>query len=187
MTLLTLGEVQQGLDAAWQHLEPVHRGFRLIPGGVSAVARAECERTLGVRFSGAFREAIESYDFGWLTIGPVAFCATGDYLRMLVRRNEGLPWWDEGQRPPDLISIAGSDPYDILLDVAQGSVRAFDGELGWRTSTLVARDFTTYLRGLGTAWLLARDAEDRRAFAGDLATEVGAEDHLYWRRLMRVR
>ena len=186
MTLMSMRQIQQGLDEKFLPLEPMVTGSRLIAGGVSETARAACERTLSTHFPPAFRDNIESFSFGDLAIGPVAFCGTGDYLKELIQLNTQVVWWwGEAQRPADLLLIALSDPYSILLDTARGSVRAFDTELGWRSSTLVASDFDTYLRGVGTAMLLRESVADRPAFAAELLTEVGGTDLRYWQSLVR--
>ena len=76
MSLLTIQQIQRGLDAEYLPMEPALRGYRLVAGGVSASARIECERGLGTTFPTAFRDAIEAFDFGWLTIGPVSCCGS---------------------------------------------------------------------------------------------------------------
>ena len=121
MSLMTVTDIRDGLEREFLPLEPMLSGFRLVSGGVSSPAVRECERQLGVTFPDDFRALIQTFDFGNLTIGPVAFCETGNYLERLIRWNTGERWWGDGARPESQV-IAISDPYTILLDAANDTI-----------------------------------------------------------------
>lgn len=179
MTLLSIKEIQQGLDREFAPLEPMIAGLRLVNGGVSNEAIVNCERELGVAFCDTFRSMIERYDFGRLTIGPIVFCNTGNYLGELVQLNAET-WWGKGPRPKGAIVVANSDPFIIILDMNIGTVHSMDAERGWSHSTLIAREFDLFFRGVGTTMLCRSEMSNRDAFARDIATAVGGTDIAFW-------
>ena len=121
-----------------------------------------------------FKEFSNRYDFGRLTLGLVHFSGNGHYLDDLVMRN-GHPG-----RPSELLLLAGSDPYLILLNLRGGGVLALDNELGWDAAIPVARTFELFMRGIGTM----AEARARRAappsLARTIAASVGVPDSPYW-------
>jgi hypothetical protein len=185
MTLLTISEIQQGLNRKFAPLEPLLTGFRLIPAGVPEMALVQYERELATPLPSAFRNAIQTFDFGRLTVGPVAFGSTGDYLKELRNLNTNVKWWGEGKRPANLLMVANSDPYAILLDLVTAGVRAMDAERGWKNATDVANGFLAYLRGLGTAMLRRESVADKLSFANELLADVGGADLAYWVNLLK--
>jgi hypothetical protein len=185
MTLLTISEIQQGMDGKFAPLEPSLTGFRLIPVGVPETALVQFEREVATPLPCAFREAIQAFDFGRLTIGPVVFGSTGDYLKKLRNLNTNVKWWGEGKRPANLLMVANSDPYAILLDLVTGGVRAMDAERGWKNATEVANGFMAYFRGLGTAMLRRESVGDNLSFANELLADVGGADLAYWANLVQ--
>jgi len=180
MGLLTLEEIRIGLDKEFLPLEPMLLGFRLIPSNLPNDAIVACENRLSVSFPPAFRASIASLDFGRLTIGPVVFCNTGNYLDELVTLNEQVHWWGSGSRPRELIMIANSDPYPILTNTETGEVLAMDPERGWHSATMIARDFECFLRGIGTVFLLRNSVLDKAIFAQAMCRDVDGQDVSYW-------
>lgn len=73
MTLLTIDGIEKGLDQEFLSLEPMLTGLRLIKRGVSEESLHHAENLFAVAFPDAFRKLIQTYDFGWLTIGPIVF------------------------------------------------------------------------------------------------------------------
>ena len=184
MTLLSISDIQQGLDRKFVPLEPLLTGLRLIPANVPQTALEESERQLATPFPAAFRDLIKAFDFGRLTIGPVAFGHTGDYLKELTHLNTQVRWWGEGQRPAHLLLVANSDPYAILLDTGTGGVRAMDPGRDRKTSTDIGNGFQTYIRALGTAILRRERVVDKLSFAKELLADVGGADLAYWTSLV---
>lgn len=183
--LLSLEEIKKGLDEKFLPLEPMLEGFRLVEDGLEESSLASCEARIGVKFPADFRAALLRYDFNNFTVGPVAFCATGNYLEELIVYNEGARWWGESSRPQDLIMIANSDPFAILLNVDTGEVLGMDPELGWGQSTKLAADFVKYLEGVGTAMLMHDTADDKDKLAQEIHEQTGSQDLKYWKSLVQ--
>ena len=180
MTLLSIQQIQRGLDDKFGPLEPMIRGFRLVNGGVTEDALALSESSLGVTLPQTFRELIKAFDFGRLTIGPVAFCNSGDYLSDVNKLNTSARWWGNGARPTNLLMVANSDPYAILIAIDTGAVWAMDSEQGFERAICVAESFETYLRAMGTIMLRRNDAADRNFLAREASKDAGDVGVGYW-------
>lgn len=180
MKLLSFEEIQKGLDNEFIPLEPMLKGYRLNKGGLDENVLSKCESTLSLGFPPDFRRLISIYDFGNLTIGPVAFCATGDYSSELIEYNEHVVWWGESQRPSNLIMIANSDPFAILLDVNTGDILAMDLELGWQNSVKISENFENFVKGIGTVILLRNAADDKEKLARLVHDVTGSQNINFW-------
>jgi hypothetical protein len=161
--------------ANWSHEK---FGFRLLPGSLSELQRDELASHLAVHFPAAFRNVLTTFDLGHFTIGPIAFCNTGDYTSWLRTCNssksaEGSQWWGSGYRPSDLLLIANSDPFAVLLDCASGEISVFHHDECCRKRTRVARSFEFLMRGLGTVWLLRSERRERSLLAQEVAQDAG--------------
>jgi hypothetical protein len=185
MTLLSMQEIKQGLDKEFLPLEPMLTGLRLIEGGFSDGALYEFERSMNLLLPVAFREIVKEYDFGKLTIGPVVFCNMGDYLAELTKLNSKVAWWGSGIRPANLLMVANSDPFAILLNLENGEVLVMDVEQGWQASSTVAHSFDLFLKGVGTTMLRRNQSTDRVALGLDVASDVGSSDQAYWLQLAK--
>ena len=180
MTLKTIQEIQQDLDKTFQPLEVRGlTGLRLIDGGLPEGTIDHFEERLGAPLPSDFRRFLEAYDFGRLTLGLVAFCGNGHYLSHLDVLNS------RRGRPSELLVIANSDPYLILLNLKDGSVLALDNELSWEAAMPAALTFELFMRGLGTM----AEARARRAapasLAKEIAADVGVPESPYWLTLVR--
>ncbi len=178
--LLTIEEVQRGLDAEFRPLEPSVTGLRLIAKDASPAAVSQVQSRLKVQFPEAFMRIISRFDLGDLAIGPVNFCGSGDYLAELLQCNEEVKWWGPGVRPLDRLMVANSDPYAFLLNVANGRISAFDREQSWSQAIDVAEDFENFIRGVGTAMLLRAQEPDKEALGRAVARDVGAATAEFW-------
>ncbi|WP_371764996.1 SMI1/KNR4 family protein [Massilia sp.] len=183
MKLLSVEEIKAELDREFTPLEPMLTGFRLIEKNTPDSAIKSAEKLISTNFPYGFRELIAKFDFGNLTIGPVVFCSSGDYLAELVELNLNVMWWGGGQRPENIIMIGNSDPFAILLNTNSGSVYAFDSENGWEKSKKISDDFFGFFSALGTVVLTRNQTLDRRKLAEEILEEVGAEDFEFWLRL----
>ena len=141
---------------------------------------ADCEDRLSVKFPANFRGIISSFDFGRLTIGPVVFCTTGDYLSELLELNLQVHWWGSGIRPSNLLMIANSDPCAILLDLGTCEVLSMDAEDGYQKSGKIARNFEKFLRGLGTIVLTRNHINDKRELAQSVFKDVEGQESEFW-------
>lgn len=180
MTLLTIDEIQVGLDREFLPLEPMLCGFRLVQKSVPNQLVEDVENKLLVSLPKEFRDLILAFDFGQLTIGPVAFCATGDYFSELFQLNTQVNWWRGEQRPEGLLMVANSDPFAILLDLKTGAVLAMDAEIGYEKSVRIARNFRDFLLGIGTLMLMRNVSNDRQDLARTVSSDVGSVDLEFW-------
>lgn len=139
--LLSVEEIKAELDREYALLEPMLTGFRLIEKNTPDSAIKSAEKLISTNFPDGFRELIAKFDFGNLTIGPVVFCSSRDYLAELVELNLNVMWWGAGQRPENIMMIGNSDPFAILLNTDSGSVYAFDSETSWKKSKKISDDF----------------------------------------------
>lgn len=180
MKLLSFDEIQYGLDKEFLPLEPVLEGFRLKSPGLGVEELTKCEFLLRVVFPADFRMLISVYDFGNLTIGPIAFCASGDYSNELFEYNEKVSWWGDGPRPVNLIMVANSDPYAIVLNVESGEVLAIDPDLGLEKASMIAESFESFVRGVGSVFLLRNAVDDKEILAKSIHDFVGSHDIDFW-------
>lgn len=177
MKLLDIDTIKKRLDDKFLAIEPLLSGMRLVESTRGDKPITFYERLLGLSFPVDFVELTRRFDFGYLTIGPIAFCNNGDYFDYLIKMNHrdsdaGNAWWDGDSRPTDTIMVAGSDPYSIIFDTRRGFVFAFvDGERFSDSSILVAGSFSSFIRGLGTA-ILERCANGNNI---ELAHEISNE------------
>jgi hypothetical protein len=178
--LHSLEKIQHALNEKFAPLEPMLTGFCLQSGGLNEERVTYVESALGVILPSAFRETIKSLNFDNLTIGPIAFCNSGDYAAQLVKLNTSIHWWGEGLRPAEWLMVANSDPYAILLRISTGAIWVMDPERGLGAAVCVAADFAAYLRGVGTVILDRNIVDDKAVLARDILSEVGGLDSDYW-------
>ena len=183
MTLLSTEEIKHGLDKEFLPLEPMLAGLRLIDGGLTDEALDTFERSMNLSLPTAFRKVVKDYDFGRLTIGPVVFCNTGDYLGELTKLNTKVVWWRTDSRPTNLLMVANSDPFPILLNLETGEVLAMDVERGWQASRTIARNFDLFVKGVGTTMLGRNQSAERAALGRSVASEVGSPEQPFWLQL----
>lgn len=185
--LLTETEIQKGLDSQFASLEPMLTGFRLKSPGVEADAISDLADDLQEDLSDDFVALISAYDFGRFTVGPVVFCNTGSYADELREYNlkPDPSWWGHGRRPPGRLMIANSDPYAFLLDCSSGAVLTFQHGAEVSTAFQVASDFRSFLRGVGTVFLLRQHDIEPQDLSEQVARDVGADERGYgfWREL----
>ena len=180
MKLLSISEIQSGLDKEFLPLEPMLRGLRIIEKVLSEQIIAKTETILKVHFPNEFRTLISSIDFGMLTIGPIVFCARGDYMQELIELNTSACWWHGNLKPAEFIMIGNSDPFAILLNVKTGCVLAMDSEIGFVSDRIIAENFHSFFCGIGTAMLLKNEIADSRNLAKSISECVKCEDIEFW-------
>ena len=180
--LLDVNEIVKQLDEQFLPLEPMLRGFRLTSTAIREEELARVSQELQVVIPDHFLSMLRQYDFGYFTLGPIAFCNSGDYLRWIVENNcksasNQYPWWDSGPRPIDRLLIANSDPYAILLNTSTGAVSAFiHGESFDHGEEIVAHDFVKFFRGIGTVFLQRNVNDDNSCLADNVSHSVGGKE-----------
>ena len=175
-----MSELQNKLNEKFLPLEPTLTGFRLIDGGISHYELEKLENEIGAVLPVKFKEIISNFNFSELTIGPIAFCSTGDYAKELYELNTKINWWRGSERPDNLLMIANSDPYAILIDTNTGKILAFDQEQGWRNAMDIAENFEKFVRGIGTAFFLRLGEQDKELITRQIMTDTGAQERKFW-------
>ena len=190
MFLLDIESIQRGLDERFLPLEPMLTGLRLAKSRPLAARKtaADCASSLNVKLPNDFAEITRRFEFGRLTIGPIKFCYTGDYLDWKIETNRDDPevrfsWWGGERRPEELLMIAGSDLFTFFLDTANESVSASEnGELVQGQGLLVATDFDRFVRGVGTVMLERNPHGENEGLADSIGEAVGAvRGSRFWR------
>lgn len=185
--LLEIESIQSRLDGQFIALEPMVMGLRLVPKHNQESDLSECERTLGVIFPPSFVALATHFDFGYLTIGPIAFCSRGDYFAWLIDTNKkgsqnDLAWWPGAHRPEGLVMIANSDPFAILLNTKSERVLAFShGTDSVSESFVIADRFDLFVRGVGSAMLERNPGGGNEDLARGIASSVGVDpNNRFW-------
>lgn len=185
--LLDVESIQMRLDEQFLPLEPMLTGMRLITKNNQKFGLAECEHRLGITFPSAFVALTTQFDFGQLTIGPVAFGNRGDYFAWLVDTNQNdlqndLAWWSGANRPEGLVMIANSDPFAIVLDTTSAKVLAFShGSDSANKNFTIAEGFDHFVRGVGTAMLERNPDGGNEDLARNIASSVGVDkNNRFW-------
>lgn len=192
MYLLDIETIRIRLDEQFKHLEPMLMGLRLVAKCDQRPGLEECETKLNLILPTEYSDLVTQFDFGHLTLGPVAFCNTGDYFAWLIRTNldakpNNLAWWSGTVRPRDWIMIANSDILAIVMNCSNGQVSAFThGSATPDGFFLIASRFDLFFRGIGTAMLERHSDEDNTRLAQSVAEAVGVNpDNEFWRFITR--
>jgi hypothetical protein len=185
MALLTIQQIQLGLDKKFRSLEPMLSGFRLEEGGSLESEVSQCETFFKTTFPNDFRNLIKQFDFGKFTVGPIVFCNNGEYLNEVITLNTSIVWWGVGPRPKNFLMIANSDPYSVLLALDTGAVWVMDKESDYEQATCVANSFELYLRGVGTVMLQRGEFSNKDQLAGMVLMSVGGLGLGYWEYLAK--
>jgi len=82
--LLTLDEIETGLEKEFAKLEPEISGYRLRKPGLSMSQLQDVETALETNLPDSFKRMVRAYDFGDLTVGGVFFGQTGNYGKFLL-------------------------------------------------------------------------------------------------------
>jgi hypothetical protein len=134
----------------------------------------ELEAVLKVALPKSFPDLLTRFRFGGLSIGGVFFGRFDRYDEYLVTMNaeSQFPWWGGGERPGDLVLIAGTDGYVVLLDVKTGRILAYDRNGNWTEAEEIASSFETFVRAAARVWF-EESIPDPMAFADLLSREAG--------------
>lgn len=185
MLLLGFDEIAKRLDEQFLPLEPDLNGFRLLHSRLKETDIRRIESILRVTLSNQSRELLLKYDLGNLTIGPISFCTTGDYVSWLIamnaeKRTSGITnkWWTGERRPDNQLLIALSDDYAVCLDTHTDHVKAFRSGSSPTSAVDVADSFPIFLQAIGTVFLIRNDQDihARNQLAVDVNKLAGGED-----------
>lgn len=186
--LLTLDEIETGLEKEFAKLEPEISGYRLRKPGLSMSQLQDVETALETNLPDSFKRMVRAYDFGDLTVGGVFFGQTGIYAKFLLEQNGGHrehPWWGAAARPERYLMIAGSDGYVILLHSDDGKISAYLRAGRWSENAVISADFEVFLRACGTVYLKRPQTRDRAEFVESIVRSAGgATESKFWTELI---
>jgi hypothetical protein len=185
MRLYSVDEIRVGLDEAFKPLEPDLVGYRFVEGGATPAAVAALEKALGLKLPDDLVHLICKYQFGDLSIGPVAFCGTGDYVKELLDLNTAVPWWRENERPPGIAMFANSEFGAFVIECPSGSVFLLAAGQPPSAAVKIADSFSNFVRAIGTIALLRIRGELKNVKAAELGLAVGVRDARFWERYLR--
>ena len=148
----------------------------------------ETEVLLGVKLPESLKQMILEYDFGDLTLGAVWFGRKETYLEYLVKYNtyrKGfLNWWGSIDRPTNLLVVADSDGYVVLINTDSGKIVAFDRNESYNKTQVVANDFKLFFQGIATIDIRYRNGRDKELIY-NIPLVVGSfNENKFWQEIM---
>ena len=188
---LKLDEVARKLDQIFLPLEQEGiTGMRLLPQK-DALAFMQVQKSLGVNFPAKFTKLLSKFELGEFEICNVSFGSKGDYASELVRLNSvdefGGKWWQDENRPVNLIVFAVGDPWIFLLDCTSGAVYAWLLEDKKLCSRRVASDFEKFFIALASTYI-ARLNDEALPSAKQILNFVQADDTAlpFWQEMAQI-
>lgn len=188
MELISLAEIQRKMLEQYTMLDSEIPELNMKNSSLSVSEVETLETQIGSNFPEDFRAALLRFEFGDLNIGGVFFGQAGSYEEFLKNSNlMNLPgcWWGSEDRQKELIMIAGTDSYVILLDCVSGNVFCFPRGQDWNSMTLVACDFQLFLQGAGTIFFKRKNSDDKDALGKEVGKQCVKHDQppLFWSEL----
>ena len=116
----------------------------------------EFEQAMGMNLPTSLREFLRFYLVDDFSMANVQFGQGDAYLHHVFALNHQdalCPWWQGKMRPVNLLLVALTDGYALILDANTGAVWALDQENNGMD--LVAHDFEDFFRALATVYLNA--------------------------------
>ena len=114
----------------------------------------EFEQAMGMNLPTSLREFLRLYQVDDFSMANVQFGQGEAYLHHVFALNHpdaSCPWWQGKMRPVNLLLMALTDGYALILDVNTGAVWALDQDNSGMD--LVAHDFEDFFRALATVYL----------------------------------
>ncbi|MBS9773903.1 MAG: SMI1/KNR4 family protein [Tenacibaculum sp.] len=175
-------KIKSKLDDEFLPLEDEITGLRLIDKCTKIEDINNFENKLEISLPQSFKNLISKYDFGNFEICNIQFGYEDNYLTILEKLNSEADsfnkWWQGDKRPNNIIFIANSDPYTILLDCSNGYVYAMLSDDKWLEWRIVSTDFELFLRSIGTIFL-NRDNDFSEEIV-KIIQENNSKDNEFW-------
>ena len=190
--LFETSEISEYLTADFMEIPIENRGnlsqLLLKKSNLESQYLEKTEALLGVKFPESLRAMILEYDFGDLTLGGVCFGRKETYLEYLVKYNtyrDGfLNWWDNTDRPKNLLVVADSDGYVILVNTVTGQIVAFDRNESYIKIQVIASNFKLFVQGIATMDIRYQSGKDKELIS-DIPIAVGSSsDNEFWKEMM---
>lgn len=164
--ILSLKEIRKRLAEKYgSSFQAYPQHFRgLIPTSAPSMQQSEVMHMLANLGKRKFTDfqivGLNVWNLGELVLAGFRFAVGESFAHALERMNSlsTAAWWadtNSDNRPENLVMIAQSDPYILLLDLNDGGVFAFATYEGSYSAEFVARNVLELLRGLGTVELLS--------------------------------
>lgn len=154
--IYTISDLKSALDEIFLPIEDDIQGMRLTKNKSSESSTEFLAEHLHCTFPEDFVDITEEYDFGNFAIGNIEFGYKEDYFQRLIKINnapEFNQWWQGSDRPSQIVLIAISDPYSILLDCRSGAIYAMLSDDEWLIWREVSVNFEAFVRCVGSIYL----------------------------------
>jgi hypothetical protein len=191
-SLLTLRELQIQLNLLTKNPQICSHGFQFGQSSLQPQQIEEVESLLNLNLPNSFKEVILQFEFGNLIVDQMFFAADGDYCSFLINKNRkapGLewlsPWWGNEARPKEILMIAGTDNYVILLNVNSENILAYPRSKFWFDNELIASNFDLLVRAAITV-TMEKEITNPETYAAEICSQVGcASGCKFWREFVK--
>lgn len=154
--LLTLDQITKELEDKFSPLGEDFNDLILFKRATPLTGLGLLEQTLTLSLPDDFTSFISLYNLDNFSLFNISFGCGEDYLErlfMLNSPNEFAQWWIGDKRPENIIVIALSDPYTILLNTQTGNVFAMTSESSMDSFEHIAVNFCVFFRAVATLFL----------------------------------
>lgn len=154
--LLTLDEITKELEDKFSPLGENFNDLILFKRKTPLTDFGLLEQTLTLSLPDDFTSFISLYNLDNFSLFNISFGCGEDYLErlfMLNEPNEFTQWWIGDKRPENIIVIALSDPYTILLNTLTGNIFAMTSESSMDSFEHIAVNFFAFFRAVATLFL----------------------------------
>lgn len=189
MTILrSQADIQKQVAALWADAISRFPEFILYVPSVADYKQAtklisDIEEQFGFVVPSTFAEAALKWNLGRLVLCNFHFGTTDDYIDELRKLNTAAPggeWWGDRedclQRPPELLAIAQSDPFMVLLNIDSGGIYAHAVDDGSANTRQVAPSLDCFLRAVGSSLFHCDTPATRKTYLRQLLAEFSLPD-----------
>ncbi|WP_109850332.1 nuclease [Proteus sp. CA142267] len=154
--LLTLDQITKALEDKFFPLGEDFNDLILFKRTTPLTGLGLLEKTLTLSLPDDFTSFTSLYNLDNFSLFNISFGCDEDYLErllMLNSPNEFTQWWIGDKRPENIIVIALSDPYTILLNTQTGNVFAMTSESSMDSFEHIAANFFVFFSAVTTLFL----------------------------------
>ncbi|CRL65556.1 hypothetical protein [Proteus vulgaris] len=145
--LLTLDEITKELEKKFSPLGEDFDDLVLFKRATPLTDLSTLEQKSILSLPDDFTSFISLYNLDNFSLFNISFGCGEDYLErlfMLNSPNEFTQWWTGNKRPENMIVIALSDPYTLLLNTQTGNVFAMTSETPMDSFEHIAANFFVF-------------------------------------------
>lgn len=154
--LLTFDEITKALEDKFSSLGEDLNDLILLKRTTPFTDLGLLEQTLMLSLPDDFTSFISLYNLDNFSLFNISFGCGEDYLErlsILNSPNELTQWWTGDKRPENMIVIALSDPYTLLLNTQTGAVFAMTDESTMEGIEHIATHFSLFFKAAATLLL----------------------------------